>query len=59
MSMGGLDPYLKAAEDGDPGIWVKLSGAGFIYAPEAAVFHQHRTSVKTLIQQQEAHAKVL
>jgi len=57
MSMGGLDPYLKAAEDGDPGIWVKLSGAGFIYAPEAAVFHQHRTSVKTLIQQQEAHAK--
>ena len=55
--IGGFDESFRFSEDNDIGIRVRLKGYELRYAPNAVVYHRHRTSLKGLIKQQYGYGK--
>jgi GT2 family glycosyltransferase len=52
-ALGGFDEALLASEDLDLSFRVQLAGHGIAFAPEAALFHWQRRTVRSLLRQQK------
>lgn len=55
--VGYLDESFAICGDVDLGIRVRLQGFKFEYAPEAIIYHRHRTTLKGLIKQQYGYSR--
>ncbi len=55
QSIKGFDGNMKCLEDLDIGIRVTLDGWNLKYAPDAIVYHKHRSSLKGLLKQQHSY----
>jgi len=53
--VGGFDPYFRNGGDNDMGIRVTWKGYKLKYAPDAIVYHKHRTTFMGFIKQQYAY----